>query len=770
MILTAEVSNGKDWADSNFGVSGEPGYGEPKSWGEFLERVLAALPYKAQVRESRGRVFYRLPDEICCGSGDPVGLHLHVGSTGGLGARCFSNGDKLSGAGEDACTYWHIIQRLEQLAGISAPSGPTSPGRRSRRQTGTSRRLAPSGVTVSKKSPERQAGASGAFRSYSGIRYPSRALVWKLLVRSDANGFFNGAEFNEKVNDALTRACEKADVWPKRWSLKACRAAAASVENRVKLPTSTKRGAVRGYWGYSLNEVTEEMVDQLAQALHEERASGRLQSDRNGTRQAAGLTLRQLGVSLRDQKLNPRRRGNNRRHGVMATTNNDQSLPLPSTTLEDGPVPYSDIPNGDVTVFKLGVVRGNRATWIFDGRSARLPAQGHGLQFHAGPLERGIAIDLDRGAGTADPKRTLWQYRRVGYRRWEVTAQLRAEADPPRPGLEVQVITKAGEVHYRVLERVVERRSFGRLGVRYRCRVKWDDEVEARALERREVYRWNWLNARAVGRRSDWQVNSVYVPRVWPKEREETRGEEDRRLFQGRSGVGVAPHSVLLARRWIGVRESTFAELVSASRWIAVRVSGTRKAPVGVRLSDGGWVRPTSSTPHLWVDGGSVATGWGRFPAICLRDDEDVGPAPPVVILDVDYRPKLDVDGLGRGIRDAWFRALRIYPQSESLGGHGRHVLATVHPDDADLWEALRGEKIRGSAGGGAAIDLFPPGSPGYVALTRRWVGQDGSWLDAEWMERSAIPVLRVRQLLELPGGRSVAGLLKGDAAGLGGE
>ena len=176
-------------------------------------------------------------------------------------------------------------------------------------------------------------------------------------------------------------------------------------------------------------------------------------------------------------------------------------------------------------------------------------------------------------------------------------------------------------------------------------------------------------------------------------------------------------------------------------------------------------MQPSSRTPHLWADAFTLALRSAPANAVPAYNfgESDETALPPVIVLDIDYRPERDVDGLGRGVRDAWVSARWAYPQSESVGGEGRHVLATVHPDDAAEWGLLQAAKIHGSDDGGSVIDLFPPGKVGYVGLTRQWVRVDGALIeDPEWVERREIPVLRVRQLFELPGGSGLHRWLAG--------
>ena len=389
-------------------------------------------------------------------------------------------------------------------------------------------------------------------------------------------------------------------------------------------------------------------------------------------------------------------------------------------------------------------------------------------QLHPGPLEEGIAIPVAQGRPTADPGKPLWRYRKAGTARWHVSVQLPLhEERRPERGEAIQVLTKAGEVHHRMLDRQVEERSYGWKGTRWTFSVRPDEMVATRAAQRRAVHAWNWLWARATGDSPDWQPLQARGARYWPLATEISPQERERQALKPVAGSDTVPHQVILPPRTPWDPEVRFRDLLAVPRWLLMGAEGN---PLRRGLPDGGWVQPTSATPHLWKDAYALEQeGWlpGSILAYCLRqvdgdglDDEDV-PLPPVAILDIDYRPERDTDGLGRRVRDAWVDALKNFPQSISRGGHGRHVFVAVHPDDESLWSILRGRQIQGPAGSGASVDLFPPGTGNYVGITRRWMGMRGYPLDRDVAEGLPILVLRVSQLLALPGAGGLRQALK---------
>ena len=737
----------------------------PVSWAEFLNAVLEALPYQAQISDSGDRTYYRLPDAICCDSGNHQGLHLFIDPTGGLGARCWSNGIQISGAGEDACTYWKIISRLEDLTGVRAP-----------RQ-----------VTAHKRPTDQAKGP--VYLPKSGLRWPTKALAWALLVTPQPGGFFTGADFNLQVGELMNQACRKADVWCREWTLKSCRPAALSLASvgsewagQIHLPTSEKRGATRGYWGYALRPVDANMVKQMADALTEEREQGRPRRPRrDSSLKVPQLTARDLGINPRSTRSNPRalrthpRERHHQTEPPTTTTINNSASPVLATFSASTTHNSNEVPTGHP--FKNGVVRGNRASPLENTalRATRL-VQEAGLsvpsgrvvdhQLHPGPLEEGIAIPVAQGRPTADPGKPLWRYRKAGTARWHVSVQLPLhEERRPERGDAIQVLTKAGEVHHRMLDRQVEERSYGWKGTRRTFSVRPDEMVATRAAQRRAVHAWNWLWARATGNSPDWQPLQARGARYWPLATEISPQERERQALKPVAGSDTVPHQVILPPRTPWDPEVSFRDLLAVPRWLLMGAEGN---PLRRGLPDGGWVQPTSATPHLWRDAQALEREGGppgSIAAYCLRQVAGQGdespPLPAVAILDIDYKPAGDADGLGRALRDAWFDALRVYPQSMSRSGNGRHVLVAVHPDDGPLWERLRGRRIKGPDGSGVGIDLFAPGSGGYVGITRQWVGMRGDSLNRDGAEAIPIPVLRARQLVELPGAADIREVLR---------
>ena len=768
------------------GIIGGTGAHRSASWAEFLDLTLGALPYEYSSRVSGGTTYYQLPDAICC-AGDRVDqLHLFLGPTGGLGAVCHSNGPKASGVGETPCSYWRIIHALEWLTGVLAPSQPKT------RQVNDSD---DTGVTAEPLSGSRRPSSQGVIVQHceSGLRHPARAALWALLVAPQPGASFTGAELQAAIDEAVKQACRRAGIGRYGWTLKQCRAAAASSADHgiagIHLPVSVKRGSRRAYFDAALADVDDALVQSLADLFTDLKDAGCLRHVGDPSEVGQGVNPRAternpraIRTDLRSAEANPRALETNPRS--LGSNPLAQLGPLPVQTPEsNSKTPNSlnlgkkePLPPASSPFIKVGVVRGWEASsnagsgWLRESRILSRPplvedvCRPTGTQLHPGPLDAGIAIALSESAPTVDGEQPVWSYVVAGRQRWDVTVQLPVGAEPPLPGQEVQVLTRNGERHQRTLGTMVRRQPYGRLGIRYWYRVEPDQRVEERAEQRLQVHRWGRLAARASGSRVDWQPRREITYHHWRTTRPASLAQRDRARFAPIAEGCPAPHSIITPPAPGSVREARFTDLLEAPRWMLMR-STTPKAPVPVGDGAGGWLQPSSRTPNLWANAPTLALRSAPanvVPAYNFGESDETA-LPPVVVLDIDYRPERDVDGLGRGVRDAWVSALWAYPQSESVGGEGRHVLATVHPDDAAEWGLLQAAKIHGSDDGGSVIDLFPPGTVGYVGLTRQWVRVDGALIeDPEWVERREIPVLRVRQLFELPGGSGLRRWLAG--------
>ena len=106
----------------------------------------------------------------------------------------------------------------------------------------------------------------------------------------------------------------------------------------------------------------------------------------------------------------------------------------------------------------------------------------------------------------------------------------------------------------------------------------------------------------------------------------------------------------------------------------------------------------------------------GRFyrASIALSADKRTPPVTQLAVLNFDYQPGADPDGLGAGARDSILRWLTDagVPCYRSNSGNGFHGLVLARPDGQDWRTALPLKKWHG-----AQLEIFPPGSKRLVAF-----------------------------------------------------
>ena len=129
-----------------------------------------------------------------------------------------------------------------------------------------------------------------------------------------------------------------------------------------------------------------------------------------------------------------------------------------------------------------------------------------------------------------------------------------------------------------------------------------------------------------------------------------------------------------------------------------------------------------------------VTTAWvnhrphiaGILPVLSLGGDEDNHSPLDTMIIDLDYHPDLDVDGVGRAFRDALAETLAQAgaPLFASSSGNGFHCVVR---EDADFLRevAVTGTEVRyprngdPDIGGAAVVEMFPAGMKRLVLLRR---------------------------------------------------
>lgn len=201
----------------------------------------------------------------------------------------------------------------------------------------------------------------------------------------------------------------------------------------------------------------------------------------------------------------------------------------------------------------------------------------------------------------------------------------------------------------------------------------------------------------------------------------------------------------------------TFQDMMAMRRWIPTFVEPpnpefeTPKAPAGRWLDhtrhqwdqsgkwkDGGQVEKTmrDGLKRTWLylpwltyeDALNACDDWpGTYrPGYCLSGAD----APPILVLDIDYKPSEDNDrhfGLDR--RNHFYRTLNdpLWGHSLSASGNGRHIVASVHPADRQLWRELGpNPKIPRFKFHGAQLEVWAPGASRHICLTRQWIDHEG--------------------------------------------
>ena len=662
-----------------------------------LAPVLSAAP---QAVEKAGVLYWRISTQVCHGGFEPHGLHLWEAGDG-IGARCWPNGLQLSGPESGArCNFGSILVALERLTGLVIPRPFLLNG------AGDGAK-----ATASKRT---MTGGESEIMAHSHVSvYHPGMVVLAGMIKPAPDEFFRGSDLHAEIAAAVAAASERIGLrrppaWRSRQILMAAREICADPETfPYSAPMCREGKAFWAYEGWCLTPLDDAGIETLADALRADAAVQRTQDEReegivariHSSQRATSQNPRALLIHPRALKQNPRARGTN----VLAQL-------VVEKRINDSPLTPIKCRGAADAAFLLGG---------FQGRVGRLKVPDCcGVAVYP----EGIAVDIADGC-RADA-RSVWRYSRVGVAEpdtWHVSGQLPSGAVAPQAGDLLAVETRAGEVHSRVVERVVALESWGRLGTRYTCAVVPDQAIAQRAMRRRDVWRRMYLLAAAEGVEPEWPGHGQDDGIGW---RDDDEGD-----------VPAMDPSV------------TFTDVMDCRRWLLMT---PEKGPAaylpGSPLT---WV--TTTTPSLWTTFAETPNmyrlGVG-IPAFCMADDGDE--CPDVVILDVDYHPEKDLDGEGVGTRDEWLWHLRLYPQSVSKSGWGRHVVVAIHPDDRVAWRRLRGEKIRGPERSGCAIDLYPKGTPQYVGLRRIWVDARGH--SVAYDESAEIPVLRVRDLICLDG------------------